>query len=226
MTNQVYKQIVFCDFDGTITATETFVGMVKQFNPQIATEILPQIYAQKISLKNGVRQLLESIPSYLYPQILTYVDQQETRPGFEELLDFLVQKSIPLVVISGGLKDMVERFLSRKGKDNLPLRTKVKDIYALEIDSTAEYLKVFSAYQGDTELVAKAQIMQQYSASKTLAIGDGITDLNMALQADVVFAREKLINYLQKENRLHFIWSDFFDILAYLKSEASRKLWG
>ena len=26
-----HRRIVFCDFDGTITAEETFVGMLKQF---------------------------------------------------------------------------------------------------------------------------------------------------------------------------------------------------
>jgi 2-hydroxy-3-keto-5-methylthiopentenyl-1-phosphate phosphatase len=218
MSNQAYKQIVFCDFDGTITVRETFVGMVKQFNPQIAEEIFPQIYAQKITLKDGVKQLLESIPSYLYPEILTYIDQQEIRPGFEELLDFLSSQSIPLVIISGGLKDMVERVLCRKGKNNLSLHTKVKDIHALEIDYSGEYLQVFSPYQSDTELVAKARIMQQYFALKTIAIGDGITDQNMALHADLVFARDQLINYVQKENKSYLPWSDFFDILTYLKA--------
>jgi 2-hydroxy-3-keto-5-methylthiopentenyl-1-phosphate phosphatase len=30
------SKIVFCDFDGTITAVETFAGMLKEFAPDLS----------------------------------------------------------------------------------------------------------------------------------------------------------------------------------------------
>lgn len=45
-----------------------------------------------------------------------------------------------------------------------------------------------------------------------------LTDLNMALAGDLVFARDRLINYLESEEKSYIQWHDFFDILKYLKN--------
>jgi 2-hydroxy-3-keto-5-methylthiopentenyl-1-phosphate phosphatase len=62
-------KIVFCDFDGTITAQETFVAVLKEFAPELATELIPQMYALKVTLREGVRKILESIPSSRLPAL-------------------------------------------------------------------------------------------------------------------------------------------------------------
>ncbi|WP_366513676.1 hypothetical protein [Moorena sp. SIOASIH] len=64
------NRVVFCDFDGTITAVETFVGMLKQFAPELSAQIMPQLYSMKLTLREGVRQMLESIPSASYREII------------------------------------------------------------------------------------------------------------------------------------------------------------
>ena len=72
------KRVVFCDFDGTITAEETFVGMLKEFAPQLSEKLMPLMYARRLTLREGVRQILESIPSARYPQIIEYVLREST----------------------------------------------------------------------------------------------------------------------------------------------------
>lgn len=183
-------KVVFCDFDGTITAQESFVSMLEEFAPQAAEELLPLIHAQKLTLKVGVKQMLETIPSTSYPQILERAASLLIRPGLEELLKFLNAQQIPFVVISGGLRGMVTTVLKQhQTSTSQPLINSVTAIHAADIDASGQYLQVYSDYVGDTELVAKAQIMAQYPATETIAIGDSVTDINMALQADLVFAR-------------------------------------
>ena len=48
------KRIVFCDFDGTITAEETFVGMLKQFATLPYDDIKTQVIDRQLSLGDGV----------------------------------------------------------------------------------------------------------------------------------------------------------------------------
>ena len=38
----------------------------------------------------------------------------------------------------------------------------------------------------------------------------------MALKADLVFARDRLIEYMEAENRPYIPWNNFFDIRNYL----------
>ena len=213
------KRLVFCDFDGTITAVETFVGMLKEFAPVEAAKLIPEMYARRLTLKEGVRKILESIPSQIYNEMIEYAADKPIRPGLEELLDFLHIQGVPFVVVSGGLRDMVEKVLSRSLKARLrrphptkPLIEKIASLSAVEIDTSGDYLRVHSDFEGDTELVAKVKVMEQYGAEQTIAIGDSITDLNMALQADVVFARDRLIQYLEAENKPYLKWNNFFDV--------------
>ena len=60
------NRIIFCDFDGTITAEETFVGMLRQFATQSYDDIKNRILNRQINLCDGVRRLVESIPSERY----------------------------------------------------------------------------------------------------------------------------------------------------------------
>lgn len=209
------EKIVFCDFDGTITAIETFAGMLKEFTPELSAQLMPQMYSRKLTLKAGVRQLLESIPAKRYPEIIEYSTEQPIRNGLSELLDFLEARNVPFVVISGGLRDMVEVVLARKQGQH-SLRKKVTSVYAVDIDVSSDRLQVSSDFEGDTELVAKVKVMQQYPAAETIAIGDSVTDINMALTADLTFARDRLVDYMKAENKPYIPWHDFFDIRDYL----------
>lgn len=200
------KNIVFCDFDGTITAQETFVAVLKQFAPELAAELIPQMYALKVTLRDGVRRILESIPSSCLPEIIEFTRHRPMRAGLPELLDFLQERDVPFVVVSGGLRSMVEVVL-----DSLVQRTCA--IYAIDINTSGSHFRVISQYEGETELVDKVKVMDLYDTADTkIAIGDSVTDLNMALTAPVVFARDRLAKYLDEQNKPYIVWNDFFDI--------------
>jgi 2-hydroxy-3-keto-5-methylthiopentenyl-1-phosphate phosphatase len=206
------KRVVFCDFDGTITAEETFVGMLKEFAPELSEQLMPEMYALRLTLREGVRQLLESIPSARYPEIIEYVHSKPIRPGLEELLDFLDAEGVPFVVVSGGLRGMVETVLSRASMGTPSLLERVAAIYAVDVETTGDFLGVHSELEGDTELVSKVRVMARHPADEQVAIGDSVTDLNMALTAPVVFARDRLIQYLDEQNKSYIPWNDFFDV--------------
>lgn len=203
------KRVVFCDFDGTITAEETFAGMLKQFEPDLSAQLIPEMYTLRLTLRQGVRQILESIPSKRYSEILDYARLKPVRPGLVELLDFLDAQGVPFVVVSGGLRGMVETVMGQ-------LVERVDAIYAVDADISSDYLRVQSGFEGDTELVSKVQVMAQYDADEPIAIGDSVTDLNMALQAPMVFARDRLAKYLDSRQKLYIPWNDFFDVRDHL----------
>jgi 2-hydroxy-3-keto-5-methylthiopentenyl-1-phosphate phosphatase len=205
------SRVVFCDFDGTITTKDTFVGVLEKFTPEVAAKLLPIVYRREITLKEGVQQALGSIATDDYPNIIEYIAQQPIRSGFKEFLDFLNYLEIPLVVISGGLTGMVKAVLEHQ-----QLIESVTAIYAGEVDLSGKYLQVYSSVESETELVAKAQVMAKYSALETIAIGDSVTDINMALAADLVFARDRLMGYLDTENKPYIQWQDFYEVQDYL----------
>ncbi|MFQ4142159.1 HAD-IB family phosphatase [Chlorogloeopsis sp. ULAP02] len=207
------KRIVFCDFDGTITVKETFVAVLKHFAPQLSGQLIPQMYARELTLREGVRRILESIPSSRYPEVLEFTRYEKIRPGFTELLNFLEAEKVPLVVISGGLRGMVEAVLGE-------LMPRIHALHAVDIDTSGEYFQVHSEFEGGTELVAKVQVMEKYLVDEKIAIGDSLTDLNMALETPIVFARDRLAQYLEEHQKPYIPWQDFLEVRDYL-----AKLW-
>lgn len=205
MTLERLERIVFCDFDGTITAQETFVAVLKRFTPDLAAKLIPKMYALELTLREGVLQLLESMPSSVYGEILDFAASQPLRPGLPELLDFLQAQAVPFVVITGGLKAMVEAAIPT-------LLPKIQAVHGAELDTQGAYFKVHSPALGDSELVSKVDIMRRYPAQQTIVIGDSVTDLKMALAGDVVFARDRLAQYLGDHNVPYHSWNNFDDV--------------
>lgn len=199
------KRLVCCDFDGTITVRETFVAMLKKFSPEKAAQIIPELYSQRVTLRDGVRQMLEAIPSCQYPEIIELAQTEEIRPGFVELLDFLDSQNVPFVVVSGGLRGMVETTLGK-------LVDRVQGIHAVDIDTRGEFLRPYSEFEGSTEMVEKVKVVSLYQIENWVAIGDSVTDLNMAMAAPLVFARSRLSQYLDDRKKSYIPYEDFFDV--------------
>jgi len=207
-----HKRVVFCDFDGTITVEETFVAMLKHFAPELSSQLMPEIYARRLSLRSGVRQLLESIPSECYGEIVEFSRGKLMRPGLVELLDFLDERKVDFAIISGGLRIMVETVMG-------DLVNRASVIYAVDVDASGPRLQVNSEFEGDTELVSKVRVMGQHPAEEQVAIGDSLTDFNMALQASSVFARDRLAEYLDEQQKPYTKWDNFFDVLESLSQK-------
>ncbi|MBI9076682.1 MAG: HAD-IB family phosphatase [Desulfatibacillum sp.] len=210
-----HKNIIFCDFDGTITVQETFSTMLMEMLPDKARQVLEQIYAGKSTLAQGVRMLVESLPSSAYGDIIDFCQGKEIRPGFVEFLDFLDQHQTPFVLVSGGLHVMVQAILG-------PLTKRLAGIYSLSLDLNGPFMKVLADFEEGDELLAKARVMQMYNYRNSIAIGDGVTDLNMGLAAQTVFARASLAKYF-RSNQLDYIpFEDFFEIRDHLSQMWSK----
>ncbi len=204
------KTYVFSDFDGTITAKESLEAVFKYFLPGKWEPVKEQLRSGKTTLRQGVAKLIESIPSARYPEVLQFVSEIPIRPGFEEFLTFLENQNIPLVIVSGGIRGMVEVKVGH-------LKHRIHKIVAVDVDTSGEYLKVDSRYAGGTELVAKSDVLRAFDADWRVVIGDGITDFNMARDADLVFARDALARYLSDNGADYRNWSDFTDVMIQLR---------
>ena len=207
------KSIIFCDFDGTITVEETAVAMFKEFAPAVSARVIPELYNLRMTLREGVREMLESIPARRYEEIIEFSRTKKMRSGLVELLDFLDAKGVPFVVVSGGLRVMVETVLG-------DLKDRVAGIYAVDIETGGEFLRVRSDFEGETELLAKVEVMNWYEVDEKVAIGDSVTDLNMAMEASLVFARDRLCKYLEERHKSYIPWNDFWEVRQHL-----RELW-
>ncbi len=201
--------VVFCDFDGTITREETFVELLRTFTPEMSEKLIPRMYDLTLSLKDGVRRLLESVESRHYPEMLARMKSAPLREGFLEFLDDLKTRTIPLIVVTGGVEDFVRATLGASIRD-------VHSVYGLKVNTEGPFLRVFSEWESGTELVSKPRILEvagkKMCANPPVLIGDSVTDLEAALACPVVFARDRLARYLTDRKKAYVPFEDFTEI--------------
>lgn len=209
------RTVVFCDFDGTITAQDTLQAIVRQFLPADAMEVLAGISRGNISLRAGTERLIGSLPSKQADTVRRFVTRQPLRPGFRVFLQDMYERHIPVVVVSGNIQFCVESRLA-------PLRHLIHRIHALEVDLDRPRMRALIASGTTSEAVPKADIVLSYPAQRRIVIGDSLSDRSMALQADSVFARDRLLSFLQQRELPATPFNDFHDVLRQFPDSGLR----
>lgn len=201
-----FQQMVFSDFDGTITVNETFRKVLQEFVPDRARAILPQLDAGTMTLRDGVAALVSAIPSARREAIIEFTASEPLRPGFEELTYFLAERHVPLVVVSSGLQFYIEALLA-------PWRQSIHRIHALQVDCSGPFMNLRLDHDHPREAMPKAWILRQYDAKMRIAIGDSLSDFEMVEAADRVFARDRLLQRMRERRQAVTPFRDFFDII-------------
>lgn len=141
-------------------------------------------------------------------------------PDFQQFHEFCVNNSIPFNVISAGLKPVLRRVLDHFIGENM---SKHIEIVANDAMIAEDGSKWEAVWRHDTDLGHdKAQSINEYRETAALQsdngtiplivfIGDGVSDLPAAREADVLFARRGLqLEEYCIEHKLPFIPFDTF----------------
>lgn len=203
----MYKNIIFIDFDGTITTEDTLTGAILPFvDPQEFKEYNGKLFAGEMTLSEVVRYAYDDRPAEWLPSMLEYIDKVQIRPGFDEFLDTMQKKNIPVVVISGGFRQFSERKLA-------PYMDRITALHAVELTVDGDKMRLVSQYDDGNELLKKTDVMALYEYEHAIGIGDSLTDKNMAQAVDTCFARDVLAQYLTKIGRAFTPYDDFYEVM-------------
>jgi len=208
----MYETILFLDFDGTITSEETLEGSMRLcIDPLLYKEKEQEMLEGKRTLADTLHLAFSMITCDCMEEIKAYVRGVPLRPGFGELLDLAKEKEIPVVVISGGLKPCIEKKLA-------PYRDRLLDVHSVEVLCVDGRISLESPHEAGGDLMEKTRIMAQYDFKEAICVGDGHTDVRMALASDLVFARDTLAAILKKRGVSYKPWDDFHDIARWISS--------
>lgn len=206
------RTIAFVDFDGTITMEDTLAGAMKRFvDPGEFALYSEKLARGDVTLSQVVRRAHDGAPSSLLPELLAYVRSVPLRPGFDEFLDTCEELDIPVVVISGGIRQFLEQKMS-------PYRDRLLGMHAVELDVSGPRMRLISKYDDGNELLKKTDVMALYRYDRSIGIGDSFTDRNMAQAADTVFTRDVLAKFLSGLGKPYIPYEDFRTVSAAIRS--------
>jgi 2-hydroxy-3-keto-5-methylthiopentenyl-1-phosphate phosphatase len=175
---------VLCDFDGTITLTDTYEYILKKYAQGDWRSFDDQYERGEITLQECVRSQGRLVKT---PEMVLMAELERVtgfRPNFDKLVHYCRQNKVPLVAVSAGLDFAIKYLLRMKGWDRL-----VK-LYAARAESTPEGIRfTFPRLWDRTSLSVKDDLVKHYrkKGRRVAYVGDGIWDIHALRLADYQF---------------------------------------
>lgn len=205
---------ILIDFDGTITTEDSNDKLVEYFwNDEIE-----QFYKENNERDMTYVDFMDSLFSKLKITEEKYLDfmlnEIDLAEGFIEFYQKTKELNIPCAIISGGFNNGIIAFLKKYGIEDI-------EIYANTLNFNGEDITLdfyhnrdpkccHIGYCGNCKIRHVNEFKKKYG--EVIFIGDGITDEPIANRADIVFAKDGLLDFCNK-NKIDCIpWNDFFNI--------------
>ncbi|TAQ83893.1 hypothetical protein B7494_g7779 [Chlorociboria aeruginascens] len=229
--NTKRKIICFSDFDGTIFMQDT--GHILFDHHGCGSKRREILDEQIKSGERSFREVSEEMWGSLHVPFEDGFEVMERTleidPDFQQFHKFCIANAIPFNVISAGLKPILRKvldtFLGEEESSHI-------EIVANDADISKDGSEWKPIWRHDTELGHdKALSITEYRTQAKLEsddgtiplivfIGDGVSDLPAARQADVLFARRGLrLEEYCIENKIAYIG---FDTFAEIQREVSK----
>lgn len=208
---------ILCDFDGTITTEDNIIALMKAFAPPEWHAIKEDILAQTTSIRSGVGQLFQLLPSTDAAMYRDYLLEHITlREGFITFLKEVEQNGWKFDIVSGGMDFFVHPIL----KDHIA----PEHIYCNVADFSKNTVHVDWPHTCDEQCTndcgcCKPAIARRIvnPADRLIVIGDSVTDFEVAKRADFVYARGQLITLCEAEGIAYAPFETFDDIIHHLQ---------
>lgn len=202
---------IFVDFDGTISRDDTTDAILEQLADPRWLEVEAAWQRGEMGSADCMAkqiELLRATPDMLHGVI----EHIEIDPGFIDFLQFCESRTLPVAVLSDGL-DMVAEVVLRRSGVGLPIFSnhlvwQGEDKWKL----TFPHARPDCLNRAGNCKCAPLSSPRQRGGLSVL-IGDGRSDFCGAAEADVVFAKGKLVGHCERKRLAHISFENFTDLL-------------
>jgi 2-hydroxy-3-keto-5-methylthiopentenyl-1-phosphate phosphatase len=198
---------VFSDFDGTIAHPDTLNFLAERFaGAEFRLEIGRQIVSGKLSLRDAIQQEVGVIQGSLQ-EVLAFLNEHiEVDPTFPDFAGWCFQQRIPLTVLSGGMRQVIESLLR-------PLDLPSVRVLANEVKIDNNHWQLEFVDGTDWGHDKGAALREAKKAGQlTVFLGDGLSDRGAAVEADIVFAKAGLARFCEVEGIPFLEFGSFSDV--------------
>jgi len=207
------KLAILCDFDGTVTIEEVSVSLLKKYTGDHWLKADRDLYEGRVTLRETMKREF-SLLKAPREEMEEFVRGIHLRPGFGELVEAARNAGVPLVIVSEGLDFYIAAFLEHHGLD--------VQFWTNRAIFTPEGVRVEYPYSWEEcDYCGNCKyghiINFRNEGCTTVYIGDGISDRCPARKADILFARDGLLDFCRKEKLACIPYEDFRDVLRSLR---------
>jgi 2-hydroxy-3-keto-5-methylthiopentenyl-1-phosphate phosphatase len=212
---------ILCDFDGTITKGDTAEAIFSRFAAPVWRDIEARWEAGEMGSAECMRRQIELLDASL-PELDQALDALEIDPSFTAFNEFCKAMGIELVILSDGVDYFIRRILQRAGLERLHVRANgLVRLDERRFTLTHPHRVMDCASGAGTCKCALAAAQRGHLT--TIFIGDGRSDFCVAHEADIVFAKNRLLRYTREQGIAAISYTTFSDVQATLDTVVTTR---
>ncbi len=210
---------VFIDFDGTITTEDVGDAFFLRFGGAACKDHVREYREGRISARECFTREAAEIRALPLPEADAFARSRVLTAGFVEFVGFLRDQALEFHVLSDGLDFYITRILAANGIDGV-------SVYSNRLRlNPPTVLFPYPAEECDRCACCKRNIMLGLAGEQDIIayIGEGYSDRCAVQFADIVFAKDDLQTFCQRENISYYPYSDFHDVTSRFRRLLARK---
>jgi 2,3-diketo-5-methylthio-1-phosphopentane phosphatase len=211
------KPALFFDFDNTLTQGDLLDALIEAYSPNDDWREWERAWtAGEIPASECLRLQVGSL-RVSRESLLEHVGRVPIDPAFADIVAWAGRNDAPLAIVSDSFVPLIEHVLRANGIEGVP-------IFANELEFGALGRLIASFPYCDPDVPrsanAKARHLAPYRGRRSIVFaGDGRSDLDAALAADVVFAKAALAEELAARGAAFRPFATLDPVLAFLEAD-------
>lgn len=188
MFDRERRPVLFFDFDHTITLDDVLDKVIERFSVTTAWR------DWEVAWQQGRMTTLECLQRQIgdlrvsSAELLRFVAEMPIEPEYAELVAWAARNAIDVRIVSDNFSSVIHAILQRNGLPPVP-------VFANELSFRGERPEAHFPFRDPTCARCahcKAQHIRAVTDRARIFIGDGLSDICPASEADVVFAKDVL----------------------------------
>lgn len=209
------RPAILTDFDDTAAVQNVAELLLHRFGDPTWTDVRQRFRDGELNLKEYQEITFRNIRADRSAMQHFVRERATLRPFFGELHRFCRTFGIPLAVVSQGLDFYISALLERDGYGDVPI---------FAVDTTFDLGEISYHYHHappgrESQGNSKALVVRRFQEQGHFVIfaGDGASDQEASVQADVVFAHRTLARFCEEQGIDYHPFRDFKDVLLTLR---------
>jgi len=208
--------IVFTDFDGTITKEDTLVMVLDRFACRPWGDIEDLVTQNKMTEREALQAEFDLVTAS-FSEVLHFLQENvQIDETFKKFVEWCRKNKFPLTVLSGGFRPFIDITFKKFDIANgihiyanmvevINAKWKIIPSQLPKINNLCNHCKTHHLVQAKKE------------HNTIVYIGNGNTDRCPAAQADVIFAKESLAQFLNDNKHTYHNFKNFSHIQEQLQ---------
>ncbi|MGH7782331.1 MAG: MtnX-like HAD-IB family phosphatase [Candidatus Binatia bacterium] len=214
---------VFCDFDGTISIQDATDFILARFADLEWEDIEEQWKKGAVGSAQCMQRQIALIRA-TKRQLDAALDEIEIDPSFPAFASYCCSQGIALTILSDGVDYFIHRILARHRLPLLPVIANQLTICGQNGNTRYHLAFPFSQATCDSAAgMCKCRCVGSPPPTR-LYIGDGRSDFCVANKPDLVFGKNKLAKYCERQGIAFIRYRRFADVTRALKTRVPTPL--